>query len=100
MGGPTRPCAKVLLKYARSGKVEMLIPNYTKWSGMSCGGKDHDELWSGKRRSFGEINKMVIFREKRLLKRDFLPFSTNIYFRKKKHFKRDFLQRPIYGKKI
>ena len=20
-------------------KVEMLLPNYTKWSGMSCGGK-------------------------------------------------------------
>ena len=41
---------------------------------------DHDETWSGKRRSFGEINKMVIFREN-VLKRDFLPFSTNIYFR-------------------
>ena len=39
LGGPTRPCAKVLLNYARCGKVEMLLPNYTKWSGMSCGGK-------------------------------------------------------------
>ena len=42
LGGCTRPCAKFfykLLNYERRGKVEMLIPNYTKWSGMSCGGK-------------------------------------------------------------
>ena len=45
---------KVLLKGASLVKEEMLMPNYTKWSDMSCGGKrDHDELWSGKRRSFG-----------------------------------------------
>ena len=68
---------------------------------MSCG-----DIWTMMRHGrekggvFGEINKMVIFREKRFFsKRDFLPFSTNIYFREKR-FKRDFLQRPIYGKKI
>jgi hypothetical protein len=32
-----------------------------------------------KRRSFGEINQMVIFREN-VYKRDFLPSSTEIYF--------------------
>ena len=31
-----RPCAKVFPKMC---KVEMLLPNYTKWSCMSCGGK-------------------------------------------------------------
>ena len=61
LGGHTRPCAKVLLKCASMVKEEMLLPNYTKWSGMSCGGKtDHDESWSGKRRSFGELVKMVM----------------------------------------
>ena len=54
LGGPTRPCAKVLLICASLGKVEDVLPNYTLWSGMSCGDNlDHDEKWSGKRRSFG-----------------------------------------------
>ena len=35
-----------------------------------------------KRRSFGEINQMVIFREN-IYKRDFLPISTEMYFREK-----------------
>ena len=35
-----RPCAKVLTKMCKFWeKVEMLLPNYTKWSGMSCGDK-------------------------------------------------------------
>ena len=34
-----RPCAKVLLKCASLEKAEMLLPNYTKGCGMSCGDK-------------------------------------------------------------
>ena len=68
-----------------------MLPNYTQWSGMSCWRlMDHDETWSGKRRSFGEMNKMVIFLEKPFLKSDFLPFSTNIYFRE------NFLKEILY----
>ena len=29
----------VLKSLLKMCKVEMLLPNYTKWSGMSCGGK-------------------------------------------------------------
>ena len=41
-------------------KMEMMLPNYTSWSGMSCGGKKgHDESWSETREEFwihGKIN--------------------------------------------
>ena len=73
MGGCPRPCAKVFQGcasfgkvYEKETKVEMLLPNYTQWSGMSCG-----DNWTMMRHGrekggvFGEINKMVILREKR-----------------------------------
>ena len=37
-----------------------MLPNYTNWSGMSCGGKKgHDESWSETKEEFwvhGKIN--------------------------------------------
>ena len=58
-------------------------------AGMSCWkGMDHDETWSGKRRSFGEINKMVIFREN-IFKKGLLTFFNKHLFLGKR-FKRDF----------
>ena len=53
---------------------------------------DHDETWSGKRRSFGENKQNGDFPGKTFLKRDFLPFSANIYFRENV-LKIDFLQK-------
>ena len=54
---------------------------------------DHGETWSGKRRSFGEINKMVIFRENRFLKKKGLLTIFNKHLFRGKRFKRDFLQK-------
>ena len=55
-------------------EVEYVLCNYADGLAWVVGDKlDHDETWSGKRRSFGEINKMVIFREN-FLKRDILLF--------------------------
>ena len=51
---------------------------------------DHGETWSGKRRSFGEINKMVIFREKCFLKKGLLTFFNKHLFLGK-HFLKRFL---------
>ena len=54
------------LSFEREKEVELLLPNYTKCSGMSCGG-----IWTmmGHGREKGgvleKINKMVIFRENR-----------------------------------
>ena len=31
----------------------MLLPNYTKWSGMSCGGKKAMMSYGGKKEEFG-----------------------------------------------
>ena len=86
------------LSFEREKEVEMLLPNYTKWCGMSCGdiwtmmrhGREKEEFWRNKQN--GDF-----FSGKTFLKRDFLPFSTNIYFQEKR-LKRDLLQRLITEK--
>ena len=53
---------------------------------------DHDETWSGKRRSFGEINKMVIFREKHF----FLKNGTSYLFQQISTFGKNVLKGISY----
>ena len=52
---------------------------------------DHDETWSGKRRSFGEINKMVIFREKCFFKK-----RTSYLFQQTSTFGKNVLKEISY----
>ena len=60
-------------------KVENVLCNYANGSAWGCWDWMTMKGYGRKRRSFGEINKMVIFREN-VYKRDFLPSSTEIFF--------------------
>ena len=63
--------------------MENVLCNYTKGLVEGCWKTDLTRNGFGrKRRSFGEIDKMVIFREN-VYERDFLPISTEMYFREK-----------------
>ena len=63
-------------------KVENVLCNYANGPAWGCWGWVTMKGYGRKRRSFGEINQMVIFREN-VYKRDFLPFSTKMYFLEK-----------------
>ena len=58
-------------------KVEMLLPNYTKWSGMSCGGKKTMTSCGREKEEFWIHDKNGDFSLK-IVMNLFLPFSTKI----------------------
>ena len=60
-------------------KVENVLCNYANRPAWGCWDWMTMKGYGRKRRSFGEINQMVIFREN-VYKRDFLPISTEMYF--------------------